>query len=95
MRKDKKMTLEEHLETADDLAIVAHHLTKIFDRCYKHYPNTHKLTKLLLKILPSMSGNVLNEIKSELDKEYHKVCSESDFKKYGHIYYNLDERYKK
>ncbi len=95
MKKDKKMTLEEHMETADDLAIATHHLTKIFFKCQEHYPNTYRLMKLLYKVLPDTLNGIFTQIKSELDSEYHKIINDEQFKQYGHIYYNLEERYKK
>ena len=95
MQKDRKMTLEEHFETADDLAIATHHLTKIFFRCQKHYPKSQRLMRLLYRVLPGVLSGVFTQIKSELDKEYHKIITDSEFKKYRHIYYTLDERYKR
>jgi isopropylmalate/homocitrate/citramalate synthase len=95
MKKDKKMTLDEHMETADDLAIATHHLSKIFFRCQGHYPATHRLMKLLYKILPDVLSGIFIQVKSELDEEYHRVINDEQFRQFGHIYYNLDERYKK
>lgn len=95
MKKDKRMTLEEHMETADDLAIAAHHLNKAFFKCQEHYPKSSKLMRLLYRILPSAPNGIFAQTKSELDSEYHKVITDREFGKYGHIYYNLDERYKR
>lgn len=95
MKLSKKMTLDEYIETADDLAIVTHHLSKIFFRCQKHYPKTHRLMKLLYKVLPNAFGSVLIKIQSELDNEYHKAIDDEQFKQLGHIYYNLEKRYEK
>ena len=95
MRKDKKMTLEEHMGTADDLAIATHHLSKIFFRCQEHYPKSCRLMKYLYKIMPGNISGIFTQVKSELDNEYHSIITEEQFKEYGHIYYNLEERYKK
>ena len=89
------MTLEEHMEIADDLAIATHYLSKIFSKCQEHYPKSHKLMKLLYRVLPDVMSGVFTQIKGELDEEYHKLVNDEQFKQYGHIYYNLDERYKK
>lgn len=94
MRKDKSMSLEEHIDNANDLAIATHHISKIFFRCEKHYPKTSVLMKNLYKILPGNLSGIFTKIKSELDEEYHKIASADDFKRHGHIYYSLDERYK-
>lgn len=92
MRKSKQMPLAEHIKTADDLAIATHHLTKIFFRCQEYYPISSRLMKLLQRVLPG-AGGVFIQIKSELDTEYHKLITDDEFKKYSHIYYNLEERY--
>lgn len=94
MKKEKKMPLQEHIDNANDLAIATHHLSKIFFRCEKHYPKTGVLMKNLYRILPSNINSLFTKIKSELDDEYHNIATEDDFKEYGHIYYNLEERYK-
>lgn len=93
-RKDKKMPLEVHIENANDLAIAQHHLSKVFFRCQEHYPKTSSLMKKLWKVLPSNMASIFTSIFSELDDEYHKIISDEQFDQYGHIYYNLDERYK-
>jgi hypothetical protein len=95
MRKDKTMSLEEHLENANDLAIATHYLSKVFFRCQKHYPKSGKLMKLLYGILPNTPDGVFNKVKSDLDDEYHKLITDTEFDQYGHVYYNLEERYKK
>jgi hypothetical protein len=95
MRKDKTMSLEEHLENANDLAIATHYLSKVFFRCQKHYPKSGRLMTLLDKMLSNTPDGVFTKINSELDDEYHKLITDKEFDQYGHIYYNLDERYKK
>lgn len=94
MRKGKAMTLDEHIETANDLAIATHHLRKIFFRCQKHYNKTSKLMKLLYKVCPGVLEGIFTKILSEIDSEYHKIINEKEFNIHGHIYYNLDDRYK-
>jgi hypothetical protein len=83
MRKNKTMTLDEHIETANDLAIATHHLRKSFFRCQKHYNKTSKLMKLLYKVCPGV-----------LEGIFTKIINEKEFNIHGHIYYNLDDRYK-
>lgn len=95
MRKDKEMSFEEHIETANDLAIATHHLRKIFLRCQVHFNKTSLLMKLLYKVFPGVSSGVFTQIQSELDKESRKLINDEAFKKHGHIYYNLEERYEK
>ena len=95
MRKDKEMSIEEHLENANDLAIATHYLSRVFFRCQEHYPKSSKLMKLLYRVLPNTLDGVFTKIKDELDEEYHKLINDKEFDQHGHIYYNLDERYKK
>ena len=95
MNKDKIMSLEEHLETADDLAIAYHQLKKVFDRCLSHYPKSHELMVQLFKNHPgNMNGSFAKAI-SILDGEYHAVAKDSEFDQHGYIYDNLNERYEK
>jgi hypothetical protein len=91
--KDHKMTLEEHLQTASELAIATHYLDKIFWRCLKHYPKSGKLMKSLRKLLNVAGDGILSHVKNHLDNEYHKLIDEETFRKHGHIYYNLEDRY--
>lgn len=95
MRKDKSMSLEEHIETANDLAIATHYLRKIFDKCQEHYPKSGPLMKLLYKVCPGVLSGIFTKIQSELDSEYHKLINDKEFEEHGHIYYNLDKRYEK
>lgn len=95
MRKDKTMTLNEHLQNAKDLAIAAHHLRALWKRCEEHYPKSHSLMKVLDKFHPSLMSGWFIQLKSDLDREYHNVITDEQFKEFGHIYYNLKTRYAK
>lgn len=98
MRKDNRMSLDEHLETADDLAIVAHHLSSIFRRCQEHYGTSSKLIKRLAKICPghiTENSNSFSLLRSELDKEFNKTVDDEDFIVNKQIYSSLEARYKK
>ena len=91
--KPKQFTLEEHIENANDLAIAAHHLNKIFERCQENFGKSHRMTKLLLKIEPGNKNGHFSMAQSELDSIYHQNVTDEDFKEHGHIYYNLHKRY--
>ena len=93
--KNKSLSLEEHLSNADDLAMVCHHLLRIFNRCNQHYFKSSPLMKLLDKLNPHMWTGYFVKLKSELDTEYQKVVSDKAFKEHGHIYYHLDERFER
>ena len=93
---DKELTLEEHLEMANDLAITCHILDKMFYKIQEKYGKSHKISKLLYKLVSNKtSSSIFNCMKSELDNEYLRGLSDENFKKYGFIYYKLEERYKK
>ena len=93
MRKDKRMSLEEHYVCADDMAIASHHLIRLYDRCQNHYPVSYRLMKLLWKVLPNTLSNPWTSIKSELEDEYF-AAGHGD-KDGSFIYYNLEKRYEK
>ena len=95
MRKDKSMSLEEHIETANDLAIATHHLRKIFDKCQEHYPKSGNLMKLLYKVCPGVLSGIFRKIQRELDSEYRELINDKEFEEHGNIYYNLYKRYEK
>ena len=94
MRREK-MTLEDHLKTADDLSYAWVHLKRAYKRIQKHYPNSSKLMKNFYKILPGVLSGPWTYLKSELDDDYHFLITETQFKELGHIYYNLEARFEK
>jgi len=93
--KPKKLSLEEHLEIADSLAVACHNLDKIYFKLQEKYGKSHFLTKRFAKLLSNSNSTLMCDIKGDLDTEYLKDLSDDDFNKHGFIYYNLDERYKK
>jgi hypothetical protein len=93
MIKSTKMSLDEHKMNADDLAIAFHHLSKILDRCNEYHPQSSKLMKLLSKVCP-VSSKPFSDIRCLLDAEFHSIINDDEFRELGHIYYNLQERYK-
>ena len=91
--KKNQFSIEEHIANADDLAIAKHHLNKIFKRCNANFPSTHKLNQILYKILQGSTNSNFSYLQSELDSLYHEIATNEDFKKHGHVYYNLGDRY--
>ena len=88
-QKDKLMTEEEHLESAKDLAIAVHHITKIWKRCDNHYPKTHPLMKEMDRYV--MHSTCFSSVKHLLEEESVKV---GVIDKHGFIYYHLEDLYK-
>lgn len=93
MKKKSGLTLEEHLEIAKELSIVSHHLGKLFHKLQDHYRITSRLMKIFRKITPGNLNGLFIQIQSELDNDWHKLINDDEFKKYGHIYYNLENKY--
>ena len=88
------MTLEDHLKTAKELAIIDHYLRKIFFRCQKHYPKSSVLMKFLYKILPGKWDGLFSKIQASLDTVYQTEISQAQWEIHKDIYYNLDKRYR-
>ena len=95
MKKDKKLSLDEHLEVADDLSIAFYHLCKALDKCQNHYPKSHRLMKTFMRVHPVNMKSSLCSLKIQLDEEYRKTISDTEFDEIGDIYYSLEDRYKK
>jgi hypothetical protein len=76
------MTLAEHLERAKIVVMLGQALRETTKQCQESYGKTHKTTKRMERLLADFES-----ARSELDNEYHKVASDEDFTKYGHIYY--------
>ena len=76
----KELTLDQHLNNADDLAIAVKHLNNIIERC--NYPKSHSVMLKLRRI-----KNSINNIRAELDTDYHQLINDEQFDLYGHVYY--------
>ena len=95
MKKKNQLTLEEHNQIADDLAVVDFLMRKIDKKCIETFNKTSKLYKVLRR----WSGNtgLIFELKNQLDNEFHSVVDDETWKElnkegHGHIYYNLQRR---
>ena len=86
-RKSKCMPLEDHLKTAEDLAIAQKHLSAAFFRVQEYYPISGKLMKQFYRLLPGTLTGAWPQLKSLLDSEYHRIISDKQFLEMGHIYY--------
>ena len=93
MRKDKKMAIDEHVELANDLAIICHYIDKVNDRLKANYGKTSTLMQAFNKILPLKLSGVFSRIFGELENEYNAIVTDDQFLKHGHIYSNMETRY--
>jgi len=91
--KKQPMTLDEHLELADYLAIIFFYLDKVFEIFGKHYCQSHPVFKQFFRFMPGILGGAWCRMVSALDDDYHKLITDDQFKIHGHIYYDLSARY--
>jgi hypothetical protein len=90
----KPMTLEQHIENANDLAMAAHYLKRVFYRCKNHNNKTSKLMEAVAIISPEPIKSRWHYMLDLLDDQYHAIIDDDTFCRMGHIYYSLDERYR-
>ena len=95
MKKKNQLTLEEHMQIADDLAIIDFLMRKIDSKCLSTYNKTSKLYKSIRKW--SGHAGLISELKNQLDNEFHRLIDDETWHKlnedgHGHIYYNLQRR---
>ena len=79
----KKLTLDEHIELAEFVRNTYNKLQTTHVELANRYGKTSKVTKKLGAVLDKLDG-----AKSELDNEYHRIATDNDFNKYGHVYYS-------
>jgi hypothetical protein len=82
MSKKLGFTLEEHLEHAATIRLLKEKLEDLYFECHFNFPLNHKV---VLSVNRARKYLVL--ARGRLDDEYHKVCGDEGFDKYGHIYY--------
>ena len=91
----KTMPLDDHIKTANDLAIGRAHLNQAFMRLQKYYPLSNNMMKIFLKFLPGTLVAAWLEVLSILDNDFFKSATDAGkFDELGFIYYSLDARYK-
>lgn len=83
----KTRTLNDHLLFAENLKKIEQELNDLISIMLIKFPSNHKVYRLLQKIQPTNIAGIWNELKSELDNDYHSIISDEDFLKHSHIYY--------
>jgi hypothetical protein len=81
-RKLVGMTLDEHLQHAKIVVEIKNNLLKLSSTCGSKFGWSHKTHKDAERVL-----RVLDNLRSSLDDEYHKIATAEDFHKHGHVYY--------
>jgi len=89
-----KLTLDQHLVIAYNLAIAAHHLDTAYELCLLGYTDKSRLIKKLGNLLHNKAGGSFLSAKSILDDDFLQGINNKDFRKYGYIYHNLESLYK-
>jgi|TARA_R110000822_G_C15295871_1_gene491495 hypothetical protein len=89
----KDFTLKEHLEMADDMALIQSLINKFYKRSNGRYPKSHPLSKILLAFI----RDYIPKLQSRFDDEFHRLIDDQAWQNLnkngeGHIYYNLNKR---
>jgi hypothetical protein len=77
-----KLTFDEHLDKAVAIRMINTTLRNLHVEFSRKFGNTHKITR---KVQATRAN--FESVKSGLDSEYHRICGDENFSKYGHIYY--------
>jgi hypothetical protein len=78
-----KLTFDEHLGQAAAIRMISNTLRNMHVEFAIKFGNTHRITR---KVQAARTN--FESVKSGLDSEYHRICGDANFSKYGHIYYN-------
>ena len=77
-----KMTLEDHIEHAKTIREMRDNLQNMRRLYGERFGVNSSLHRTANRLAP-----LLDQIRSELDNEYHKLASNEVFRERGHIYY--------
>jgi len=77
-----KLTFDEHLDKAAAIHMINTTLRNLHVEFANKFGNTHRITR---KVQATRAN--FESVKSGLDSEYHRICGDANFSKYGHIYY--------
>ena len=89
--RNKPMTLKDHNELADDLAIVCRYIDKVNEKLKLHYGKTSTIKTYFNKLIPLRPNGAFAMIFGELEKDYDAVVTDEQYK--GALYANFEERY--
>ena len=85
------MTIQDHLDTADDLAIVQHHISRMVRRCSNCFPKAHPIMNLLFRYVEL--GGSINKLQNKLEDVYYDKIDEATTTEHGSVYRNIANRY--
>lgn len=86
----KPLSHEEHCKNAIDLKKANFYLWRVWERCREAYGKNNKINNNLKFLLPHFMNSKMSKLLNLLDTEYHKVTSDEQFKRYGHVYFNTE-----
>jgi len=89
----RRMTIEDHENIADRIAIICHYIEEVNDKLQSHCYKTSPLMKAFNKILPLRINGVFPPIFGELENLYNDVVTDEEYTR--NIYGNFEDRYQK
>lgn len=89
--KKTPMSLEDHIELADELAILSNQIEKIFTKLQNHYPPESEVIEVYKQLLPLQINGVLANAFAALENDYNDVITDDQYE--GPLYANMEDRY--
>lgn len=88
-----KLSLDQHLIISKEIAESEKHMNNALNIIINHYSKAHKIkiNNLIQQLHSHMSGNLISELKTILDKEYSQITTYQQHEKYGNIYGNMKD----
>ena len=90
MKKEKKLTKEEHIECAKKLAIAQHLIDDVYKLCQSKFYKSSKLMKSLKKLSPLNHNGVFLNVVLSMDEDLVTNVAYEDIVKYNISYYNYN-----
>jgi hypothetical protein len=83
------MTIKEHIENGKTVTAIKDAVLDLLSECSSKFGTSKKPTKYVRNVY-----NSLISLQSALDDEYHKIATDEDFSKHGHVYYKRERKEK-
>jgi len=82
VNKRPKFSLNQHITVAKDVRNFDRLWSSIFFEVQDKFGKSHRATRSLRRI-----HDALIQVRGALDTEYHRVATDDDYAKLGHVYY--------
>jgi hypothetical protein len=90
--KNKKLTLQEHIECANKLAVAQDLTEDVYKLCQSHFCKTSPLMKSFEKLAPYNINGAFAKLSTKLDNELELSVSRDDILKNEPFYFRIEER---